>query len=189
MVGLIQKVLLDLVEQEGGFEAVHRVREKAGVPSDRLFRLGEVYADDEFQRLFKATVEVLDLNEDQIFKSYADRFCKDAQRRFSKWFDLAKNSRDFLEFQTTIHNTFASGVVDPAARQAVKDKFNIEKIDDRKIVTHYRSPNRLCKFYRALGQWMADHYGDEIEFEEPKCQHRGDDECEIHVTWTRIGAV
>ncbi len=186
MVGLIQKVCIDVVEKLGGAEAVLRVRERAGLPSDRLFRLGEVYADDECQRLFQASAEVLGLSEAEFLNAYADRFGRDAQKRFSRWFDLAQNSRQFLEFQTTIHNTFASGVVDPQARQAVKDKFVVEKIDQRNIITHYRSPNKFCKLYRALGSWMADYYGDEIEFEEPKCLHRNDEECEIHVKWTRI---
>ena len=186
MIGLIQKVALDVVEQLGGVTALERVRERAALPSDRLYRLGDAYPDDECQRLFQAAIEILELTEDAFLNSYADRFGRDVQRRFGKWFDLAQNSRQFLEFQTTIHNTFASGVVDPAARQAVKDKFNVETIDSRNIITHYRSPNRLCKLYRALGQWMAGYYGDQIEFEDPQCQLRGDDECEIHVRWTHV---
>jgi hypothetical protein len=187
MVGFVQKVCLDLVEARGGEEAVLRVREMALVPEDRLFRIGEVYADDEFQRLVGASLKVLNLTEEQYVELYADHFCRDAEKRFKKWFELAQNSRQFLEFQTTIHNTFATSVVDPLDRQAVKDKFKIQTVDDRNIVTHYRSLNKLCKLYRALGRWMAAYYNDEIEFSEPKCQLQGDEECEIHVKWTRIG--
>jgi hypothetical protein len=187
MVGLIQKVLLDLVEAQAGLDGVADVRRRAGVAPERLFRLGEVYPDDEFQRLLQAAIDVLDLEETKFLDAYADQFFRDVSLRFSKWFSMAGNSREFLEFQTTIHNTFASGVVDPAARQAVKDKFAVNSIDGRNIVTHYRSPNRLCKLYRAFGRWVADYYGDAIEFDEPRCMLHGDEECEIHVKWTRIG--
>jgi hypothetical protein len=188
MIGLIQKVLLDLVEAKGGAPAVEQVRERAGVPQEKTFRIGEVYEDAEFQRLVQASCEVLGFDEETFLKAYADRFGADIQVRFSKWLSMAQTSRQFLEFQSTIHNAFANSVEDKSVRQAIKDKFEIDALDSRNIVTHYRSPNKLCKLYRALGRWMADYYGDEIEFDEPKCLHRGDEECEIHVRWTRIGA-
>lgn len=183
MIGLIQKTLLDLVESKGGIEAVHEVRARAQVPEDRVFRIGDVYGDEEFQRLLSSSLEVLNLNRAQIFDAFADQFFKDATVRFGKWFALAKNSYDFLIFQTTIHNTFASGVVDPTERQAVQDKTSIEKVSDRYLITHYRSPNKLCDLYRALGGWVARYYGDDVVMTESKCLHRGDGECEIHVKW------
>lgn len=187
MVGLIQKTLLDLVESKGGLAAVNDVRSRASVPDDRIFRIGDVYPDDEFQRLLATTCSVLNCNEQQVFEDFAEQFFKDATVRFGKWFSLAKNSHDFLIFQTTIHNTFASGVVDPDQRQAVQDKTSVEQISDRYLITRYKSPNRLCGLYKALGSWVARYYGDSIEITEEKCLHHGDDECEMHVRWTAFG--
>jgi len=185
MIGLIQKILLDLVEEKVGPEAVMDVKRSAGVPLDRIFRLGEVYSDTEWQKLLSATCRVLGANEDQVMELYADVFGRDALIRFSKWFEMSANSREFLERQITIHNVFASGVVDPNSRKAVVDKFRIETFDD-KIVTHYRSPNKLCSLYKALARWMFNHYADEAVIEETKCMHRGDEECEIHVIWKNL---
>src|SRR5215510_2324015 len=182
MIGLIQKILLDLVEEKAGPEAVTTVKRAAGVPLDRIFRIGEVYSDTEWQNLLSATCGILGADEDQVMELYADVFGRDALIRFSKWFEMSANSREFLERQITIHNVFASGVLDPASRKAVVDKFRIERFDD-KIVTHYRSPNKLCSLYKALARWMFNHYGDQAAIEETKCMHRGDDECEIHVIW------
>jgi predicted hydrocarbon binding protein len=185
MIGLIQKILLDLVEEQAGPEAVRDVKRSAGVPPDRIFRIGEVYSDLEWQNLLSAACRVLHANEDEVMEQYADVFGRDALVRFSKWFEMSANSREFLERQITIHNVFASGVVDPNSRKAVVDKFRIETFDD-KIVTHYRSPNKLCALYKALARWMFNHYADDAVIEETKCMHRGDEECEIHVIWKNL---
>ena len=185
MVGLIQKLLIDLVEERAGPEAVKEVKRSAGVPLDRIFRLGEVYSDTEWQKLLSAACRTLGTTEDELMESYADTFGRDALVRFAKWFEMSANSREFLERQITIHNVFASGVVDPNSRKAVVDKFRIETFDD-KIVTHYRSPNKLCSLYKALARWMFTHYGDDAVIEETKCMHRGDEECEIHVLWKNL---
>jgi hypothetical protein len=185
MIGLIQKILLDLVEEKAGPEAVKDVKRSAGVPLDRIFRIGEVYSDTEWQNLFSASCRVLGADEDHVMELYADAFGRDALVRFSKWFEMSANSREFLERQIIIHNVFASGVVDPNSRKAVVDKFRIETFDD-KIVTHYRSPNKLCSLYKALARWMFTHYADDAVIEETKCMHRGDEECEIHVIWKNL---
>jgi hypothetical protein len=185
MVGLVQKILLDLVKERAGPEAVAEVRRRAGVASDHVFRIGEVYPDEEWQRLWSAACDVLHTTEAELLDAYAETFARDALVRFRMWFDMSANSREFLERQVTIHNVFASGVRDPEARRAVVDKFRIEK-HPTKIVTHYRSPNRLCGLYKALARWMFRHYGDEATIDERKCMLRGDDECELHVVWTQL---
>ncbi len=185
MVGLIQKILLDLVDEKAGPEAVAEVKRRAGVAPERIFRIGEVYSDDEWQRLLNAATDVLHASDAELLDAYAERFGRDALRRFPMWFEMCANSRDFLERQATIHNVFASGVRDPDARRAVVDKFRIETRENE-VVTHYRSPNRLCGLYKALARWMLRHYGDEGAVEERKCLLRGDDECELHVTWTKL---
>jgi len=185
MIGLIQKILFDLVEERAGLDALDEVKRSAGVPLDRIFRLGEVYSDAEWQSLLSAACRVLNADEEEFMELYADEFGRDALARFSKWFEISENSREFLERQITIHNVFASGVRDPDSRKAVVDKFRIETFDE-KIVTHYRSPNKLCSLYKALARWMFRYYGDEAVVEETKCMHRGDEECEIHVIWKTI---
>ena len=185
MVGLIQKILLDLVEEKAGLEGVAEVKRRAGVPPARVFRIAEVYSDEEWQRLLGAACAVLHMSEAELLDAYAEVFGRDALLRFPIWFQISANSREFLERQVTIHNVFASGVRDPEARRAVVDKFRIEKRANE-IVTHYRSPNQLCGLYKALARWMIRHYGDEAVIDEHKCMLRGDDECEVHVRWRQL---
>lgn len=182
MVGLIPKVLLDLAVALGGEQAAAAIRERAGVPPERRYRLGDVYADDEWQRLLAAACLVFDLPQDRLEQVYAAHFLADAVRRWPVWFQMSSSARQFLERQPTIHNTFATGARDPATRRGIEDKFRLEARPNE-IIAHYRSPNLLCGLYRALAQAVLDHYGERAAIDEPRCLKRGDAECEIHVRW------
>lgn len=182
MVGLIQKVLFDLIGEVAGPAAVAEVRRLAGIPEDLRFRLDTVYPDDEWQRLLAATGQVLGKSQDELEVAYAGFFGRDALRRWPVWFEMSANARQFLERQQTIHNTFATGMRDADARSGIRDKFRLEGRPGE-LVTHYRSPNQLCGLYKALAQWVLDHYREQATIEETRCTKRGDTECEIHIRW------
>ncbi len=184
MVGLIQKLLMDLIEESAGADAVAEVMRRAEVPVDRVFRMDEVYEDAEWQRLLGATCAVLDITAEQAEEAYADFFFKDSQRRWPMWFQMSKNAREFLIRQPVIHNGFATGVRDAESRQAITDKFEVEE-KDQDLVVHYRSPNKLCGLYMKLAERIINHYGDKATVSEKKCSKNGDVECEIHVQWAR----
>jgi hypothetical protein len=186
MLGLLPKILLDLVEERAGPQPVSEVKRRSGVPEEKRYRLDTVYADEEWQLLLSAACEVLHLSQDELEIVYADRFGRDAVRRWPVWFQMSKNARQLLERQQTIHNTFATGVRDPAERKGIEDKFRIDMLDSE-LVTHYRSPNRLCGFYKALARWVLNHYHDDASIDETRCLKRGDSECQIHIRWEATG--
>jgi hypothetical protein len=101
------------------------------------------YDDDEAQRLARTAFERI------TFDDVAEVFFTDTLHRFPTWFSMCKTSRQFLEMQPEVHNTFAHGLQHPEQRNAVRDKFRLDKLDDE-LVVHYRSPNRLCDLYRAI---------------------------------------
>lgn len=187
MVGLIQKLMLDLAQQLGGSGAVAAIRREARLPDDRRYRLDTVYPDDEFQRLLDACCKVLHVTQEQLEVTFADFFGRDALRRWPVWFETSGSARHFLERQQTIHNTFATGVSDPQARKGITDKFRIEKLD-RELVAHYRSPNNLCGLYVALARWVLDHYREKATIEHARCVKQGHPECEIRIRWPSPGA-
>ncbi len=186
MVGLICKVLIDFVRATGGDAAVNKVKLQAQVPPAQEYKLNGVYDDAEWRRLVGAACAVLGITADQAEADFADFFFKDSLGRWPMWFKMSRNSREFLLRQPAIHNSLAAGVSEEAQRTAIADKFRIEATDDG-LVTHYRSANGHCGLYRALARCIINHYGDEATVEEPRCALRGDDECEIHVHWTKGG--
>lgn len=183
MVGLIQKLLFDLVESAGGTEAAVDVKRRADVPEDKEFRMDEAYDDEEWRRLLAATCDVLNVTQEQAEEAYADIFIKDALRRWPMWFQMSNSAREFLERQPRIHNGFATGVQDSEARKSINGKFQLEK-HNGELVVHYRSPNQLCGLYKALAHRVSDHYGEKASIEETRCLKQGDPECEIHISWT-----
>lgn len=187
MVGVIQKVLIDLALREGGPQAVDRIYQAAGIPMDRRFRIDTVYPDDEWQRMLAAACEVLQMTPPAFEAAYAEQFGRDALQRWPAWFKMSRNAREFLERQPTIHNTFATGVRDPEARHGIRDKFRLE-LREHELVTHYRSPNELCGLYKALAHWVLGHYGERASIDETLCLKRGDAECEIHIRWEPEGS-
>ena len=185
MIGLIHKILFDLVHSIGGDEAVNKVKLAALVPLETEYQLNAVYDDAEWRRLVGATCEVLGITPDQAEAAYADHFLKDALNRWPMWFRMSKNSRELLLRQPAIHNSLAAGVSEEAHRSAIADKFRIDTTADG-IVTHYRSSNGHCGLYMALARCVVNHYGDEADIEERQCAKRGAEECEIHVRWTHF---
>lgn len=183
MVGLIHKILFGFLESTEEPEVAHEIRRRAGVPLDKEFHINEVYDDCEWQRLFAATIEVLDITQEQAEEAYADHFLKDGKERWPVWFKMAKTAREFLVRQPKIHNGFATSQQDPVLRSAIDDKFDVEERDEE-IIVRYKSPNQHCGLYKALARGVLKLYGEEATIEEVCCMRDGAPECEIRIRWS-----
>ena len=177
LLGYPLKLLLNAIEARHGHEAVVQALAEAGLPADRVYRLNEPYADSEAQRLTVAASQRISVED------IAEAFFEDTRVRFPTWFEMCRTSREFLEMQPEIHNTFAHGLQRPQDREAVRDKFRIEKLDDE-LVVHYRSPHLLCDMYKAIARHVFEHYRDQATIDEPRCMKRGDAECELRIRWS-----
>jgi hypothetical protein len=180
MLGYPLKLLLNAIERRHGHDAVIQTLTEAGLPTDRTYRLNEPYTDSEAQRLSAAAFKFISMED------VAKAFFEDTLVRFPTWFEMCNTSRQFLEMQPEIHNTFAHGLQRPEDRDAVMDKFRLEKLDDE-LVVHYRSPNRLCDMYKAIAHRVFQHYQDYGTIDEPRCMKRGDAECELRIRWSSGG--
>ena len=182
MLGLIPKVLIKWIVSEYGEDAAREIRRRADCPAELDFRINEIYKDELWLKLVVASSEIIDCSTDSLEEGYARYFLKDAQERWPEWFKMSGSAREFLERHPAVHNNFADGIRDTAERERIKDKFRIEKFDNR-IVTHYGSPNRHCHLYVSLAREVLKLYSEEASIEQPKCVKRGDEDCEIWISW------
>ena len=187
MHGLIPKMLVDFVEGSGGPEAAAAVRSAGGFEPDEEIRMDRSIARDRWLTMLSKGLDILGVAPEEGEEAFAEFFYEDAKARWPVWFGLANNSRDFLEMVPTIHNSLATGTMEPGLRARAADKFRIERVSDNEIITHYRSPNGHCGLYKALARKIITHFGDEGSVDHEKCRKNGDDECEIHIRWTRLG--
>ena len=177
MLGYPLKLVLNAIEERYGREAVVQTLKDAGIPLDRTYRLNESYDDGEARRLTTAAFKRL------TGEDVAQAFFDDTLKRFPRWFEMCKSSREFLELQPEIHNTFAVGLHRPEDRNAVFDKFRLEKLEDE-LVVHYRSANQMCDMYKAIAQRVFLHFGDTATIDEQRCMKHGDTECVMRIRWT-----
>lgn len=184
MVGLIPKILLDLVHSVGGATAVTRVKERAGVAPGKSYSISEMCQDEEWRRLLRAAIDILELSPEQAERAFAKHFLEDVKKRFPQWFRMCHSAREFLERQPAIHNSFYSGIVNQELRQNLQDKFKVEKAGDDLIV-HYRSPNQLCGVYEALGREILELYDEPGTISHDSCTRRGDEECQFRVCFQK----
>jgi len=187
MIGLVHVILFDLIERQAGVSGVAAVRARAGVPSDRQYRLNAAYDDGEWHRLLAATCSLLAHSPEAAEEALAAHFFRDALERWPMWFRMSRDSRSFLMRQPAIHNSLAAGLSSPAERRAVEDKFRAE-VDGEDLVVIYRSPNRHCRLYRTLAALIIEHYGDAAEITESECQSAGAPACAMRIHWTRCGS-
>lgn len=182
MVGLIQKIMMDLIGQLGGQQAVGDVLVSIGLPRDFQFRIDTNYDDEQACNLIAAVCKHFNLTAEQAYEAYADFFLKDVLQRFPAFFAMSKSGYDFLQRQISIHNSIGAGIAgsDPAIRQRISAKFRIEHIPNG-ILTNYTSRNRLGGLYVALARRVIAHFGDDAEVItlDPTDQER----CRIQVIW------
>ncbi len=180
MVGVIHQLFFGFIQKNLGDAAVAEVKRQAGVAEDRQFRMDAAYPEEEWQKLLGAAVKLAGQPAQDIELAFARYSGEELAKRMPGFFQGCTNTLEFLKRQPAIHNMMASSVRDSKMRQQITDKFRVEG-GDRETVTRYVSPNRHCMLYRGLAQWVAEYYQERIEIFEPRCQKRGDPECEIHV--------
>jgi len=186
MIGMVHNMLFGWIEGKSGNKAVNEIKRKAGIPLHTDFRMDTSYSDVTWQKIVVATVETLNIQPGELEKDFMDFFLKASVKRFPAWWEMAKNSYDFILQQPKIHNGFATSLMDSEERKKVTEKFKIEALKN-KLITYYRSDNGLCNLYIQGVHWVVNYYNDAATVQEEKCTKKGNPYCEIHIEWDKLG--
>lgn len=168
MIGIIHKVLFDVLKQAGGDDLVVQVTDAAGVNASDI-RISETYPDHEFAQLFASTLQITQLPRATVVDLYADAFLAYAQELFPAFFAMSDSAYDFLRRQPKIHTSLSASLVNDEEREQVEQKFSLVEEDDGSLNLSYFSKVGLCDLYHSLAYKIAEHYGDEITISAETC--------------------
>ncbi len=74
-------------------------------------------------------------------------------------------------------------IIHPEVRKLYPDadvpEFEFSGRDDSTLTIGYRSRRRLCELAEGFIEGAADHFGESVALEQPRCMLRGDDDCVI----------
>jgi hypothetical protein len=184
MIGWVQNVLVELLEEVGGAELRDRVFALAGVPEGTRYRMDRNYSDEEVHRLLAATAEATGMDADAMNEAYGRAFLAKSKRMFPKFFDDIHSSRDLLHRQAAIHRSLGAGLRDAAERETVAKKFVVNE-DGYDLVVDYQSKNGMCGLYRKMANIIADEHGERIVVTSERCAKRdgGPAQCRFRLHW------
>jgi hypothetical protein len=183
MIGVINSLLFEFVEEKWGADQLQLLNVELGFQPDFRFRQHRVYDDAEWGRIYEKTIAFLGQDRDQ-FEWEFGFFSGD--KLITLHHNLVadcQSARDVILRQPRIHHGIADAVANPKEHQGIIRKFRLEE-NGSTVIMHYRSPNQMCTFYRSLATFVAQYHGETVTIDELRCMKRGDDECELHLDFS-----
>ena len=168
MIGVIHKVLFDLLHQQGGPDLVARVAGSVDLDPETI-RISESYPDEQFATLLQSAITETGLPRYVVIDAYADAFLAYARNLFPAFFSMSSNSFEFLKRQPKIHTSISASLLEESERDRVENKFSLIEEDDGSLSVSYRSRVGLCDLYHALAHKIAAHYGDSLVISAETC--------------------
>lgn len=175
MMGIINNLVLSFVEEKKGKEAKQKLLKEMERSED--YQPQRIYAEEEFQKLFKATVSIFNLPAEKAEGEFAKYVGKLLPKAFSGYFEQAKNTRELLRMVPSIHTEY------PTLAGAPSAKLTILKDNEGEFVFYYNSPNQLCIFLMTLTQCVLDYYKEKATIEETQCKKKGAEFCRVAIRW------
>lgn len=102
MVGLIHRILFDLLEQLLDQQSIESICNRAGIAHDTEFRIDTRYSDEQFRKLLGAVMSETGMGQATRGKHCASQFLKDCKTRWPTWFQIPPTAREFFIRQPKI---------------------------------------------------------------------------------------
>lgn len=182
---LFPRLFLDFIESETDASTSDQLIHTTNVRLPRDSEKRRKVSGEEWRRLFKATCRKLGIDGETVeaaFARYFFRHIRDNQKRiYSRYLD----SRELLADLPLIHREFAESGKDRGdVDWAKKLRVSHDDVPDRRLVIHYASPNKHCRFIEILIEEIVRFYGDDAHVTHGSaCLKKGDARCDIVVTW------
>ena len=175
MKGIVFNLLERVVSDEHGEAAWDSVLDGAGL-SGAYTAVGN-YPDEEFMTLVDAAAGALDLPQDQVVRWFGRSAIPHFAERYPAFFSPHSETREFL---LTLND-----VIHPEVRKlfpgAYAPSFEFDTSEDDALGLTYESHRALCSFAEGLIEGAADHFGERVNIQQPRCSKNGDPKCFLEV--------
>jgi hypothetical protein len=183
MIGVINALLFEFVEEKWGADKLQSLNVELGFQPDFRFRQHRVYDDAEWASVYEKTIAFLEQDREQFEWEFGFFSGEKLITLHHALVADCKTARDVILRQPRIHHGIADAVANPKEHQGITRKFRLEE-NDSTVIMHYRSANHMCTFYRSLATFVAQYFGETVTINEPGCMKHGADECEIHLDFS-----
>jgi len=179
MKGIVFNLLEQAVVQAHGEPTWEALLDAAGL--DGVYTSLGSYPDEHLFLLFGAASEALDTPPNDVVRWFGRNAMSLFAGRYPHLFTGHAETRSFV---LTLND-----IIHPEVRKlypgAVVPEFAFDASDPDALLMDYYSPRKLCAFAEGLLLGAADHYGETIEIEQPRCMNRGDAQCRLEITFGR----
>src|SRR5688572_29171818 len=184
--GLLYHYLNDFVEGQFGHAFWDRIRERAAVP-ERSFLPMRQYPDRYAHDLVSAIAEELGPEgpgRASLMFEYGRHVGRCFERDFAFYFRRFASAREMIAgIEPVIHTELRRH--DPASQPP---RLRTSPTPGGGLRLLYSSERRLCQVVRGLATQVGEAFGQTVGIEEPRCMHRGDDACELLLTFAGNGS-
>lgn len=173
MKGVIFNILEELVEEKCGMQTWNEILQ--GLEYEGIYTAAKSYPDDQLFALVAAVSDKLQMPAGDVVGVFGEYL-------FSQ---LAERYPIFLEQEPTLRGFLKSvdGVIHVEVRKLYDSpnlpSFVCQDKDQQTLVMEYRSPRQLCILAEGLIRGAAQHYGEQINIEHPRCMHNGEEHCDL----------
>jgi hypothetical protein len=174
MKGIIFNLLEEVVVAEHGADDWEDMLERAGV--DGVYTAVGSYSDSQFISLLQAMPREQGESPGQLLRWFGVKAIPLLAGRYPVFFEGHTTTRSFL---LTLND-----IIHPEVRKLYPDAdvpvFDFDTPSTPgTLVVGYRSARKLCALAEGFIHGAADHFGERVSIEQPRCMHEGDERCEL----------
>jgi hypothetical protein len=179
--GVVFNLLEETVSREYGENVWDDLLETAGIEGAYTSLGG--YPDGDLTALVAAASATLGLPSDDVVRWFGRSALPLLAANYPQFFEPHDSARSFiLALNDIIHPEVRK--LYPGADVPV---FDFDTSSDDMLVMGYRSRRGLCAFAEGLIAGAADHYGETVSIEQPRCMKRGGSKCVLEISFGSAG--
>lgn len=179
MKGTIFTSLADMVEEHYGLKSWQAMLDACPLSTGGSYSSGGIYPDKEIMCLVSQLQQRLDVPLDILLRTFGEYLFVSLSKMHVNYLLSKRTARDFiLSINDEIHRDIEK--LYPGTSFPFLEYTN--DIDNNLSLV-YRSPRKLCFLAEGLILGVANQYQTDISLIHSKCMHRGDEHCQMDLTF------